>query len=81
VKKSWDTVRQNLPLPLAFCCRSAGDWSRESGIWMVPVGVEIPRTRAGIGAGEIRSQVSKFTVTRGEMSSADGNDENRKRLV
>lgn len=48
---------------------------------MVPVGVKIPRTRAGIGAGEILSQVPEFTVTRGEMSSADGNDKNRKRLV
>lgn len=48
---------------------------------MVPVGVEIPRMKAGRGAGEILSQVPKFRVTTGEMPSADGSDKTTKRLA
>lgn len=44
-------------MPLAFCGGSIGDWRIESGISVVPVGVEIPRTKVGIGAwGDIESR-------------------------
>lgn len=48
---------------------------------MVPVGVEIPRTKAGTEAREILSQEPKFTVNRGEMSSTGGGDKRVKKLA
>lgn len=48
---------------------------------MVPVGVEIPRMKAGTEAREILSQAPKFTVNRGDMSSADGGDRKVKKLA
>ena len=49
---------------MAFCYRSR-DWGRESGIWVVPVGAEIPRLKVGIGFRETESQGPKSTVDRG----------------
>ena len=42
-------IELGLELQVRVCQRSEGDWSRESGIWMVHVGVDIPKMEAGTG--------------------------------
>lgn len=49
---------------------------------MVHAGAEIPRMKAGIGVSrEILSQVPKFTLNRGEMSSVDDSDKKVERVA
>lgn len=49
---------------------------------MVHAGAEIPRMKAAIGVSrEILSQVPKFTLNRGEMSSVDDSDKKVERVA